>query len=58
MSAEDLTPDEIKELRLVRARARMDRGDLQPMLRWVDRTEPPMVIPWLDALNLDVEIGR
>lgn len=58
MTPDDFTPDEIQALRLVGARARMDRGDLYPMMRWTDRTEAPAVIPWIDALNLDVEIGR
>lgn len=58
MRPDDLTPDEYQALRLVRARAAIDRGDLSPMMRWTDRTEAPAVIPWLDALNLDVEIGR
>ena len=53
----DLTPDEVQALRLVRARARMDRGDLQPMLRILSRTDAE-VIPWIDALNLEVEPRR
>lgn len=55
MTREDpaFTADERQALRLVGARARMDRGDVQPMLRVLSRTEAE-VIPWLAALNLDV----
>ena len=47
------TEEEYRALRLVAARARFDRGDLQPMLRVLSRTEAE-VIPWIDALNLEV----
>lgn len=52
-----LTPDEIQCLRLVAARAQMDRGDLSPMLRITplpDGFTEARVLPWLVALNLEV----
>ena len=48
MSAE-LTPAEVADLRIIRGRAMMDRGDIAPML--LDGT----VIPWLQAVNLEVD---
>lgn len=56
MSAEYLTPDELADLRIVRARARMDRGDIQPMMLVTSGPDyaGAEVIPWLDALNMEV----
>lgn len=58
MSAE-LTPQELAELRMIRGRAMMDRGDIAPMLlvstvREAGRDPAVEVIPWLDALNMEI----
>jgi len=47
-----LTPGEIADLKIIAARARMDRGDMAPMRAHTD--DGLVVIPWLVALNLDV----
>lgn len=57
MTPDDLTPDEIQCLRLVAARARLDRGDVAPMLRITPLAygfTDTEVLPWLVALNLEV----
>lgn len=56
-----LTPGELADLRVIRGRAMMDRGDIEPMRRVsyaaspgrYDRAE--RVIPWLEALNMEVD---
>lgn len=65
MSAE-LTPAEMADLRIIRGRAMMDRGDIAPMQRVSYRSMPTngkagaafattaKVIPWLEALNMEV----
>ena len=57
MSAEQFTPAELNDLRIIRGRAQMDRGDIAPMMLVTsgpDAGQAVEVIPWLDALNLDV----
>jgi len=61
-----LTPAELADLRIIRGRALMDRGDIAPMMRVSYRSMPTngragaafatssAVIPWLEALNLEV----
>lgn len=57
-----LTPDELRDLTIIRGRALMDRGDIRPMLRITrapqgagqTATATAEVIPWLDALNMEV----
>lgn len=49
MSADHLTPGEIANLRIIRGRAMMDRGDIAPM-ELDGRT-----MPWLAAINLEVD---
>jgi len=56
---DELTPQELADLRIIRGRALMDRGDIQPMLlvttpREAGREAVAEVIPWLDALNLEI----
>lgn len=62
MSAAYLTPGELADLRIIRARALMDRGgDTRPMMRVSYAAEPgrfekvERVIPWIDALNMEVD---
>lgn len=58
-----LTPAELNDLRIIRGRAMMDRGDIRPMeyVTWssagtVGTTErTARVIPWLEALNMSVD---
>ena len=53
----ELTPDELRELAIVRAHELMDRGDIAPMRQvWTrqDGTEAEAVIPWRQALELEV----
>jgi len=62
-----LTPGELADLRVIRGRAMMDRGDIAPMQRVSYRSMPANgkagaafatsaeVIPWLDALNMDID---
>lgn len=55
---EQLTPDERVTLSVVRARARMDRGDIAPMrlVTWDhNNIRQEQVIPWLVAVNMDTE---
>jgi len=58
-----LTADELTDLAIIAARARMDRGDLAPITcgKYFPDNDPreagwPVcrVIPWLDALNMEV----
>lgn len=54
------SPAELADLRIIRGRAMMDRGDIEPIRRVsyaaspgrYDRVEH--VIPWIDALNMEV----
>ncbi len=50
-----LTPAEMRDLNIIGARARMDRGDLAPMLRVTYTAAETIrrVIPWREALNLE-----
>lgn len=48
------TPAEIQDLRIVAARARMDQGDLYPMRRVFAGTGTEEVIPWRDAVDMEV----
>ena len=66
MSAE-LTPAELADLRIIRGRAMMDRGDIAPMQRVSYQSFPTNgragaafatsaeVIPWIDALNMEID---
>jgi len=61
------SPAELADLRIIRGRAMMDRGDIAPMQRVSYRSMPTNgkagaafatsaeVIPWLDALNMEVD---
>lgn len=62
-----LTPGELADLRIIRGRAMMDRGDIAPMECVTYENRPTIygksgpayatrreVIPWLVALNLEV----
>lgn len=63
MTPMQLTPAELADLRIIRGRAMMDRGDIRPMeyVTWssagtIGTTErASRVIPWLEALNLEVD---
>ena len=68
MSAEQpFTPAELADLRIIRGRAMMDRGDIAPMTFVSYRSVPTNgragaafathaeVIPWIDALNMEVD---
>lgn len=62
-----LTPAELTDLRIIRGRAMMDRGDIAPMTRVSYRSVPTNgragaafttsaeVIPWIVALNMEVD---
>lgn len=56
-----LTPAELADLRIIRGRAMMDRGDLAPMRRVSYAASPgryekvEQVIPWLEAVNMNVD---
>ena len=61
MSAEQpFTPAELNDLRIIRGRAMMDRGDVEPMRRVTYAASPgrfdkvERVIPWMEALNMEI----
>ena len=61
MSAEQpFSPAELIDLRIFRGRARMDRGDIEPMRRVTYAASPgrfdkvEQIIPWMEALNMEV----
>ena len=61
MSAEQpFTPAELNDLQIIRGRARMDRGDIEPMRRVTYAASPgrfdkvERVIPWMEALNMEI----
>jgi hypothetical protein len=48
-----LDPEEIADLMIVAARARLDRGDLAPM-QWIAGDVPAtVVIPWREAVEIE-----
>jgi hypothetical protein len=59
VTADELTADELQRLRLVRARALLDRGDLAPML-WVSTDEHGLpvarVVPLIEAVNMETRL--
>lgn len=54
MMSDYLTPAEIQDLRIIAARARVDEGDLYPMRRVFAVTGNEEVIPWREAVELEV----